>query len=72
MRAIYKEHGISFKKLKLGKLTPADKLEEYDEQLQVMRQKIRQLQKEHYDILWLDEIMFTSKTQVDKAFSPKK
>ena len=59
------------KKVKIGKLPDVHKAEHYAELLQIMKWELTRLRDEHYDIIWVDETMFTTKTQVNRAWSPK-
>ena len=36
-----------------------------------MHNKLEEAKKEHHDIVWIDEVMFTTRTQAEKAWSHK-
>lgn len=71
LQRLYKEHGITYKKIKLGKQPPAHLSEKNDDMIAACKTNLIRMKDLNYDIVWLDEVCFSSRVNATHSFSPK-
>ena len=72
LRKLYRRHGVKFKKVKVGKKIAPVQQHDIQQKISEMQQGIDWCRENNYDLLWLDEVMFTTRTLADRAWSPKR
>ena len=69
LRAIFIKNGIKYKTIRVTKMIEPAKMEEYRVDLATMIERLADMKTQGYEILYLDEVMFTSRAYAQRAWS---
>ena len=69
LRRLYREYGITRKKVKRTKLLNDSQLPKQKVEMLTRIQEVSNLRKQGYDIVYVDEVMFTKKTILEHTWS---
>ena len=70
-RAIYKSHKIALKKIRYTKITKENKIQEQLEKIRACHAKVEKLKQLGHEPIYIDEVMFTSSTNMESTWLPK-
>ena len=69
LRRLYAENRIKVKRIKVGKVWKSRDTERIKEEFIQRNKELARVNADNYDIVYLDEVMFTKKTYLDRSWS---
>ena len=69
LRRLYAENRIKVKRIKVGKVWKSRDTERIKEEFIHRNQELARINADNYDIVYLDEVVFSRKTYLDRTWS---
>ena len=69
LRRLYAENQVKVKRIKVGKVWKSRDTERIKEEFTQRNQELARVTQENYDIVYLDEVVFSRKTYLDRTWS---
>ena len=69
LRRLYADNQIRIKKVKVGKVWKSRDTERIKEEFTQRNQELARVNADNYDIVYLDEVVFSRKTYLDRTWS---
>ena len=69
LRRLYAENRIRIKRIKVAKVWKSRDTDRIKEEFTECSQNLARIKEDNYDIVYIDEVMFTKKTYLDRSWS---
>ena len=69
LRRLYAENRIRIKRIRVGKVWKSRDTERIKQEFVDCSQDLDRIKQDNYDIVYIDEVMFTKKTYLDRSWS---